>query len=120
MAALPVLRTAARDGEPMMVELTAWLAALQLAQATPPAAPAGKKATAPSVDELIVIAPKSKQDPEWASRLNFDLHGRYASSPTPYLRQRPVNGCKLMAGGATPPKLDLSGVASGVVCAKVF
>jgi hypothetical protein len=43
------------------------------------------------------------------------------SSPTPYLRQRPVNGCKLMAGGATQnPTSDQGGVASGIVCAKAF
>jgi hypothetical protein len=105
----------------MMVELAAWVAALQLAQATPAARVEKPKVAAPSVDELIVIAPKSKQEPEWASRLNFDLHGRYASSPTPYLRQRPKNGCKPMAGGATQNSTyDQGGVASGIVCAKAF
>jgi hypothetical protein len=101
----------------MMVELTAWVAALQLAQTTLPPAPAEKpKAETPnSVDELVITAPAAKPGP----KLNLDIKGDFAAREIPYLRQRPTKGCKIMAGGDAGP-MGNQGAATGVVCVKRF
>jgi hypothetical protein len=100
-----------------MAAIAAWLAALQITQAPPPPPPAEKpKAETPnSVDELVITAPAAKPAP----KLNFDLKGDFAVRDIPYLRQRPTNGCKIMAGGDAGP-MGNQGAATGVVCVKRF
>jgi hypothetical protein len=53
------------------------------------------------------------------SRLNFDLSGRYAENPEPYLQRRPKNGCKPRAGGHKVPSGN-QGTAGGIACAWSF
>ncbi|MCR5877487.1 hypothetical protein [Phenylobacterium sp. J367] len=67
----------------------------------------------------MVTAPKARQAPDWADRLNLDPKGKFSAPTVPYLREPPVNGCKVMAGGATSA-MGESGVAGGLVCAKRF
>jgi hypothetical protein len=104
-----------------VITLTVFVAAVLL-QAAEAAVPAKQpKESAHTVDELIVTAPKRKDEPEWASRLNFDVRGNFSRSPTPLLRRAPVNGCRPMAGGAAPdPIRDVGGFAGGLACAKSF
>ena len=103
-----------------MIILTVLVAAI-LVQAAEAAAPTEPHGTPHTVDELIVIAPKDKDEPKWASGLNLDVRGSFSKSPTPYLRRAPVNGCRPMAGGAAPnPMRDRGGFAGGLVCAKSF
>lgn len=71
------------------------------------------------VDGVVVTAPKPFRDPAWAKDFNFDIRGIYTPSDTPYLQQRPVDDCKLMAGGATSA-IGRSGAAGGLVCVKRF
>lgn len=71
------------------------------------------------VDELVVTAPKRPPEPAWSNKLNFDVRGVHSGAAAPYLRKRPTNGCKLMAGGATGA-MGEPGAAGGVVCAKSF
>lgn len=109
-----------------MLVLVAWLAAAELAQASPTSQPAPSPSvsqalttsTPPEVDELVVRPPEASE-PDWSNELNFDVRGEYAPSDTPYLRGRPVDGCKLMAGGATS-FIDQPGAAAGIVCAMRF
>lgn len=114
-----------------------WLAlAAGLSQAAPPTAPPAAPDQAPaqpapqaprppsppaSLDELIVTAPSQKFADKPLPKLNLDPNGRFTrpAEPLPYLRQRPVNGCKLMAGGATS-LIGEAGVAGGLVCTKRF
>jgi len=99
-------------------------------QAVPPPQPAPnradvtlpppKRAEAPTeVGEVVIIAPTIAPEPDWSRTLNLNVRGDFSQSDTPYLRQRPVNGCKLMAGGAKSPS-GKSGAAGGMVCAKSF
>src|SRR4051812_32296876 len=71
------------------------------------------------VDSLVVTAPKLFREPAWAKEFNFDIRGVYTPFDTPYLQQRPVDDCKLMAGGATSA-VGRSGAAGGLVCVKRF
>lgn len=71
------------------------------------------------VDGVVVTAPKLFREPAWAKEFNFDIRGIYRPSDTPYLQQRPVDDCKLMAGGATSA-IGRSGAAGGLVCVKRF
>jgi hypothetical protein len=96
-----------------MAVLAAWFAALQIVQAPPVEKP---KAPPPnSVDELVITAPAAKPGP----KLNFDLKGDFAAREIPYLRQRPNNACKPMAGGDAG-LMGNEGVATGIVCVKRF
>ena len=100
-----------------MVEPGVWMAAISLLQAgvLPPLVDKPKE-KAPTVGELVVTAPSSEPPP----KLNLDPRGHFGPPPDlPYLRRRPTNGCKPMAGGATHP-LNKSGAAGGIVCAKAF
>ena len=85
----------------------------------PQAATAGAAPAGTEVGELIVIAPRKAEEPDWSKRLNLDVRGDFGSTDTPYLRRRPTNGCKVMAGGARSPS-GASGAAGGLVCAKAF
>lgn len=100
--------------------LAAWLA-LAVSDPAPPAAPAPVRTppAAHEVGEFVVIAPRAAREPDWSRKLNLDAKNRYGGSDTPYLRQRPTNGCKFMAGGARSPS-GASGAAGGLVCAKSF
>lgn len=110
-----------------MLVLLAWFAAAELDQAAPmpqPAPSASKAmkasgAAPPEIDELVVTPPQEAREPDWSSRLNFDVRRVYSPLDAPYLRQRPTSGCKLMAGGATS-LIDEPGAAGGMVCAKRF
>ena len=86
---------------------------------TASAPPSKEQAAPPTVSEVVVTAPKAAPEADWVNKLNFDVHGKYGGSDTPYLRQRPVNGCKLMAGGATS-QMGPMGAAGGMVCSKSF
>jgi hypothetical protein len=77
--------------------------------------PTSTKSLPTSVDELVVTAPSQKPAP----KLNLDVKGDFAPRAIPYLRQRPVDGCKPMAGGATSVT-GQSGLAGGIVCAMRF
>ena len=83
----------------------------------PAAAGAAKRGT--EVDGLVVIAPRKAEEPDWSRRLNLDVRGDFGSADMPYLRRRPTNGCKLMAGGDKSPS-GHDGAAGGLVCAKAF
>lgn len=103
--------------------VAAWLA-LAVADPAPPAAPAPSPAppaasTAREVEGLVVIAPRKAEEPDWSRRLNLDVRGDFGGTDVPYLRRRPTNGCKLMAGGAKSPS-GHDGAAGGLVCAKAF
>lgn len=103
--------------------IAAWMAAASLARSEPaptrPSPPNGEQ-LAPVVDELIVIAPKRNEEPDWSKRLNFDVRGDFSrGTSTPYLRRPPSNGCRVMAGGATS-MIGQAGAAGGLVCAKRF
>lgn len=97
------------------------------AQAGPPAAPAPPPASQPQatpradteVSGVVVTAPAPAPEPAWTTKLNLDPRGDYARSDVPYLRRRPTNGCKLMAGGSASPA-GVEGVAAGAVCVKRF
>ena len=110
-----------------MVGLMVLVSLITLAQAAaaPSATATLEKPPAPAptpprtVDEVVVTAPKADETPKWAGKLNLDVRGDFGKSDTPYLRQRPTNGCKSMAGGATSV-IGKSGVAGGMVCAKSF
>jgi hypothetical protein len=82
-------------------------------------APVATAAAGAEVEGLIVIAPRRAEEPDWSKRLNLDVRGDFGSVDTPYLRRRPTNGCKVMAGGARSPS-GASGAAGGLVCAKAF
>jgi len=79
------------------------------------------KAQAPStdIDGIVVTAPRLVPEPTWARKFNFDVRGIYTPSETPYLRVRPIDDCKFMAGGATSP-VGRPGAAAGLVCVKRF
>lgn len=81
--------------------------------------PGPAQAAVPAVSELVVIAPRLFSEPDWSKKLDFDLQGDFTRSDTPYLRARPTDGCKLMAGGATS-STGKSGTAGGLVCAHQF
>ena len=110
--------------------LVAWLAVaasdpvLPAAQ-TPAATPQAPKSAPPGaaagteVGEVVVIAPRPPPEPDWSRKLNLDVRNRYGGSDIPYLRQRPTNGCKIMAGGTRSPS-GHPGAAGGLVCAKSF
>lgn len=107
-----------------MVVLTVLVGMTSVAPATPPPAPVEQAAppqsspslSAPtSVDELIVTAPAQAPSP----KLNLDVTGDFARKDIPYLRQRPTDGCKPMAGGSVAPS-GRHGAAAGLVCAKTF
>jgi hypothetical protein len=74
---------------------------------------------ATDVDEVIVFAPKIPKEPDWSKKLDLNPRGDFSIPDQPYLRQRPLNGCKSMAGGATSPA-GKSGAAAGMVCAWRF
>lgn len=106
--------------------LLAALFALGTSQAEPRAPSAAGSASASQppaavLEGLVVVAPKrdAHPEPDWAGKLNFDTRGTFQRSDTPYLRERPSNGCKPMAGGATSV-VGASGVAGGVVCSLRF
>ena len=93
------------------------------APSTPPAS-----ASSPSIIQsdpptevggVVITAPKLFKEPAWAKTLDFDLRKEFAPADEPYLRQRPTDSCKLMAGGATSVT-GKSGAAAGLVCAKRF
>ncbi len=85
-------------------------------RAAPPVEP---KTKGVEVDGVVVMAPLRKPEPNWSRTLNFDVRGVYTPSDTPYLRQRPSNGCKPMAGGSASPAGEV-GVASALVCVRRF
>lgn len=93
------------------------------AQPQPPRAPPPPPPPAASGDTEVsgVVVTPSRQapEPEWARKLNLDPRGDFARSDIPYLRRRPTNGCKLMAGGSASPA-GVEGVAAGAVCVKRF
>lgn len=72
------------------------------------------------VSGIVVSPPKVVVPPGWSAKLNLDPQGIYKESETPYLRTRPVDSCKPMAGGAKPGFAGKSGFASGIVCVKRF
>lgn len=93
----------------------------QVAGAVAPlATPAVKKEPDTEVSGIVVIPPKPVSPPAWSAKLNFDPQGIYQQSDTPYLRVRPIDSCKLMAGGAQPGRFGKAGAAGGVVCVKRF
>ena len=103
--------------------IVAWMAAASLAQSEPASArpnSSNGEQLAPVVDELIVIAPKRNEEPNWSKSLDFDVRGDFGrGNNSPSLRRRPSNGCKVMAGGATSV-IGKSGAAGGLVCTKRF
>jgi hypothetical protein len=88
--------------------------------ATPPAATRASTGPDTEVSGVVVSPPKTVAPPAWAAKLNLDPRGVYQQSDTPYLRVRPVDDCKLMAGGAKPGMYGKTGFASGIVCVKRF
>jgi hypothetical protein len=111
-----------------MLALTALAAAtLSTAATTPPAMPPQPSSATPTnssntsteIEGVTVIAPKLNLMPPWTDKLNLDPVGTFATPDAPYLRRRPTDGCKMMAGGTTDP-MGKSGAASGVVCVKRF
>lgn len=86
----------------------------------PPVAPRAASEPDTEVSGVVVSPPKSAAPPPWSAKLNLDPRGVYQQSDTPYLRARPVDDCKLMAGGAKPGAYGRSGFASGIVCVKRF
>jgi hypothetical protein len=104
-----------------MLVFDAWAVAQGVDRAAAPAPPASASSPAPAdIGGVIVIAPRPKPEPAWAKTFNFDVRGIYAPSAEPYLRERPVDSCKPMAGGAKPGFAGRTGFASGLVCVKRF
>jgi hypothetical protein len=62
----------------------------------------------------------------WASvtadqpRLNFDVHGRYAEDPEPFLSRRPKKGCRIRATGDADVMGDSGAARAGVTCVIPF
>jgi len=52
-------------------------------------------------------------------KFNFDLSGRLAKDPEPYLQRRTKHGCKARAGGDVVPSGN-QGTAGGIACAWSF
>jgi hypothetical protein len=111
-----------------MLALTALAAAtLSTAAASPPAKPprpspampATSADTATEIEGVTVTAPKLDLTPAWSNKLNLDPAGAFAAPDAPYLRRRPTDGCKPMAGGTTDA-MGKAGAAGGLVCVKRF
>lgn len=88
-------------------------------QASSPQAESKPTASATEVGGVVVTAPRLKVEPDWSKTFNFDAEGVYTPRTGPYLRERPVDRCKPMAGGDVGP-LGRLGAAAGLVCAKRF
>lgn len=84
-----------------------------------PAQPSSAPSPATPVDEVVVFAPKIPKEPDWSKKLDLDPRRDFQESYDPYLRQRPTNGCKPMAGGGVDP-MGKVGAVGGLVCAKRF
>lgn len=90
------------------------------AASAPLAAPVATTEPDTEVSGVVVSPPRSVFQPAWAAKLNLDPRGVYQQSDEPYLRQRPVDSCKPMAGGAKPGMYGRTGFATGIVCVKRF
>jgi hypothetical protein len=89
------------------------------ASAALPATHANSSDTSTEIEGVTVTAPKLDLTPTWTHKLDLDPDGGFAAPGAAYLRRRPTDGCKPMAGGRTDP-MGKSGAAGGVVCVKRF